>query len=146
MVSILKRKVLAAHAHETAPAGPRDTVERTDYNEPIALAKQRVAIVERVMKLPYIKATRDTERGEERFVARDDLIKAIHDYATVSRAAALAPAPAAPTTPTLHRCPYCNIDLRRDDEMGTVDKYQNVCHKACLANARRTPEARKESK
>jgi len=61
--------------------------QRTDCNEPLALAKQRVAIVERVMKLPYIKATRDTERGEERFVARDDLIKAVHDYATVSRAA-----------------------------------------------------------
>jgi hypothetical protein len=59
------------------------SIERTDYNEPIALAKQRVAIVERVMKLPYIKATRNAEVGEERFVARDDLIKAIHDYAVM---------------------------------------------------------------
>jgi hypothetical protein len=40
-----------------------------------------------------IKATRDTERGEERFVARDDLIKAVHDYATVSRAALTAAEP-----------------------------------------------------
>ena len=59
----------------------------TDYNEPLELAKQRVAIVERVMKLPYIKATRNTETGVERFVARDDLIKAIHDYATAERTA-----------------------------------------------------------
>ena len=62
-----------------------DTDERTDYNEPFALAKQRVAIVERIMKLPYIKATRDTERGEERFVARDDIIAAVHDYAKAQR-------------------------------------------------------------
>ena len=57
----------------------------------LELAKQRVAIVERVMKLPYIKATRDTEEGEVRFVARDDLIKAIHDYAVIG---------ASPATPS----------------------------------------------
>lgn len=60
-------------------------MERTDYNEPLELAKQRVAIVERLMKLPYIKATRDTEKGEERFIARDDVIRAVHDYAVLSR-------------------------------------------------------------
>lgn len=54
-------------------------------NEPLELAKQRVAIVERIMKLPYIKATRDASIGEERFVARDDIIKAVHDYAKVKR-------------------------------------------------------------
>jgi hypothetical protein len=64
----------------------REREARTDYNEPLKLAKQRVAIVERVMKLPYIKAQRDTKKGQERFVARDDLIKAIHDYATAERA------------------------------------------------------------
>lgn len=55
--------------------------ERNDYNEPIILAKQRMEIVERVMKLPYIKATRNAENGEERFVCRDDVITAVHDYA-----------------------------------------------------------------
>jgi hypothetical protein len=50
------------------------------------LAKQRVDIVERVMKLPYIKTTRNAEIGVERFVARDDLIKTIHDYAAEATA------------------------------------------------------------
>ena len=60
-------------------------VQRTDYNERLELAKQRVAIVERIMKLPYIKQQRDTEEGQIRFVARDDVIKAIHDYALSQR-------------------------------------------------------------
>jgi hypothetical protein len=72
---------------------PNKPAERTDYNEPLELAKQRVDIVARVMKLPYIKATRDTEVGPERFVARDDLIKAVHDYAVIRRADAPTPEP-----------------------------------------------------
>lgn len=43
------------------------------------LAKQRVSILERVMKLSYIKATRDTEEGEQRFVCRDDVITVLHE-------------------------------------------------------------------
>lgn len=62
--------------------------DRTDYNEPYEMAKQRVAIVERVMKLSYIKATRNTETGQERFVCRDDVITTIHDYAKATRAVA----------------------------------------------------------
>jgi len=53
------------------------------------MAKQRIALVERIMKLPYIKATRDIERGEERFVCRDDVITAIHEYAVSVRAQTL---------------------------------------------------------
>jgi hypothetical protein len=52
------------------------------------MAEQRVAIVERMMKLPYIKATRDSSVGQERFVARDDMITLIHTLAKESRAAA----------------------------------------------------------
>ncbi len=55
-------------------------MERTDYNEPLELAKQRVALMERIMKLPYIKQQRDTEEGQIRFVARDDVIKVFHDF------------------------------------------------------------------
>lgn len=61
-------------------------MDRDDYNEPFVLAKQRVEIVERIMKLGYIKQTRDTEEGEIRFVSRDDVISAIHNVAKVSRA------------------------------------------------------------
>jgi hypothetical protein len=52
------------------------------------MAEQRVAIVERMMNLPYIKATRDASVGQERFVARDDMITLIHTLAKESRAAA----------------------------------------------------------
>lgn len=69
----------------TTPAKPEFPEAKTDYNEPLKLAKQRVAIVERVMKLPYIKAIRDTTRGDERFVCRDDVIKAVHDWASEGR-------------------------------------------------------------
>jgi hypothetical protein len=50
-----------------------------------ALAKQRVDLVERVMKLPYIKATRNASTGSERFICRDDLITLIHNYAKETR-------------------------------------------------------------
>lgn len=70
------------------PAGARD-----DYNERFELAKQRIAIVERVMKLGYIKQTRNTEEGQIRFIARDDVITAIHNVAKVSRAADCGPHP-----------------------------------------------------
>jgi hypothetical protein len=39
---------------------------------PLELAKQRVTIVERLMKLSYIKATRNASMGQEIFVCRDD--------------------------------------------------------------------------
>jgi hypothetical protein len=51
-------------------------------------AKQRVALAESVMKLPYIKATRNASTGQERFVARDDVITAIHEYAKQCRESA----------------------------------------------------------
>jgi hypothetical protein len=54
-------------------------------NKPLEMAKQRVAIMERIMKLPYIKATRDTERGEERFVCRDDVITAVHEHGKAAK-------------------------------------------------------------
>lgn len=41
----------------------------------------RIELFERIMKLPYIKATRNAEVGEERFVARDDVITAFHEFA-----------------------------------------------------------------
>lgn len=53
----------------------------------LELAMQRVAIVGLLNKLPYIKQQRDTEEGQIRFVARDDVITAIHNYAKESRAA-----------------------------------------------------------
>jgi hypothetical protein len=56
-----------------------------DFAYKLELAKQRMAIVERIMKLPYIKATRNASLGEERFVARDDIIQAVHDYAKLTR-------------------------------------------------------------
>jgi len=52
-----------------------------DVNLPVELAKQRVRSVEQVMKLGYIKATRNTSEGEIRFVARDDVITAIRSSA-----------------------------------------------------------------
>jgi hypothetical protein len=88
-----------------SPASPVAPAPLTDYNERLELAKQRVAIVERVMKLPYIKATRNASVGQERFVARDDLITLIHDYAKVSRAGQ-APAPIG-TAPLY--CGTCNM-------------------------------------
>jgi hypothetical protein len=51
------------------------------------MAKQRVEIVERMMKLPYIKATRNASVGDERFVCRDDVITLIHNYAKELREA-----------------------------------------------------------
>lgn len=68
-------------------------MDKDDYNEPFVLAKQRVEIVERIMKLGYIKQTRDTEEGEIRFVSRDDVISAIHNVTKVSRAKDSGPHP-----------------------------------------------------
>jgi hypothetical protein len=71
-----------------APVAPQDKLRE---------AQQRVEIVERMMKLPYIKQTRNAEVGPERFVCRDDVITLIHEYAKELRAAALRsiePAPA----------------------------------------------------
>jgi hypothetical protein len=53
-------------------------------NAPLEAAKHRVSLVERIMKLPYIKAIRNAALGQERFVCRDDVITAIHEYAKVS--------------------------------------------------------------
>ena len=52
---------------------------------PLELAKQRVTIVERLMKLSYIKATRNASMGQEIFVCRDDVITMIHEYAEADR-------------------------------------------------------------
>src|SRR5208283_5038266 len=48
--------------------------------------KQRIALLERVMKLPYIKATRYASVGEERFVCRDDVVTVFHEHAKAIRA------------------------------------------------------------
>ena len=80
----------AALAKQT-PAGREPG--RDDYNELFVLAKQRVEIVQRIMKLGYIKQTRDTEEGEIRFVGRDDVISVIHNVAKVSRAKDCGPHP-----------------------------------------------------
>jgi len=71
-----------------------------DVNLPVELAKQRVRSVEQVMKLGYIKATRNTSEGEIRFVARDDVITAIRASAEQAYEGTLAACPDCAATPT----------------------------------------------
>ena len=90
LLAVVKRE-RASRASGPAPQNDAERLPRDDYNEPLILAKQRMAIVERVMKLGYIKQTRDTEEGQIRFVARDDVITVVHNVAKVSRAADCGP-------------------------------------------------------
>jgi hypothetical protein len=60
-------------------------METTPMTYTLELAKQRVAIVERLKKLPYIKAVRHASVGQELFVCRDDVITMIHNYAKANR-------------------------------------------------------------
>lgn len=62
-----------------------------DLTLKLELAKQRVEIVERLMKLPYIKATRNTETGQERFIARDDVITLLNELRALAEQASSDP-------------------------------------------------------
>jgi hypothetical protein len=92
---------------------------------PMDQAKQRVELADSIMKLPYIKAVRNTTTGQERFVARDDVVTAIHEYAKRCRAAA-SPAQGAPT-PQENEMSEAKGGVSKD--MRTLRKENRLAHR-----------------
>jgi hypothetical protein len=75
--------IRAARLAATQP--PQEFVRLVEGRSALEQTESRVELANSVMKLPYIKATRNTETGQERFVARDDVVTCIHEYAKRAR-------------------------------------------------------------